>query len=273
MPIDKWRDFAPGASAPATWPDGIESLLGNYVSPNFSVVRSGSNTVNVLAGTTNGDQRTIAIQGSPRWITSPVSATHPGGGAGVHDIWACCTADSFGSSSGPPPQETDTTTRSFTLKITTAGTPSGSGGEALFRRIGTLVWDGSQILSVVPLLGIRPVFEIGHTWAVAGEVRVPSGFADVIPAIWVPVLTGQTVKVKRVHCSIDSGTSATFKLQLGGTDISGLTGIVATTTGAGVDVALATPLALNNNSQLRPVVTAVSATPINLSVTAVLEHS
>lgn len=144
--MDQWRNFAPGASAPATWPDGIESLLGNYSSPGLLMKRFGSAQVTLTAGGSS-QAATLAVQGSPRWITATATATHPGGSAGIYKIYACCTADSFGSAAGPPIQETDTTTRSFTLKIT-SGTPSGTGGEALSRQIGVCHWDGSAITGV-----------------------------------------------------------------------------------------------------------------------------
>lgn len=146
---DQWRDFAPGVGFPATWTDGIEQLIGNYASPNLVVDSPTTTTVRVAAGS-SADTRSLAIQGSPRWITADATASHPGGAAGTHDVWACCTADSFGSG-GSPPAETDTTTRAFTLKVTTAGTPSGSGGEALYRKIARVIWDGAAIVAVVPV--------------------------------------------------------------------------------------------------------------------------
>lgn len=119
-------------------------------------------------------------------------------------------------------------------------------------------------------VGLLQVVELGQSLAIAGEIRVPSGQVDVIPQFFVPVLTGQTVKLKRVRYSIAAGTSCTFKIQRNGADATGFTGMAATTTPAETDPA---DITLANNDRLQVVVTAVSGTPQNLSVTLVLEHS
>lgn len=159
MTLLQWRDFSPNVKLPATWTDGIEKALGNYVSPNWSIDQASTTQVRVKAGT-GVDARAIMIQGSPRWIEADATAT-VSGGAAVVPVYACCTADSFGSAAGPPVTETDTTTRTFTLK---AGTPSGSGGEALSRKVADVVWDGAKITGVLPYLGPHLIGDYQPLW-------------------------------------------------------------------------------------------------------------
>jgi hypothetical protein len=147
MSLDQWRNFAPNQKLPATWTDGIEQLLSNYVSPNFVIDQPTDTTLRVKAGT-GPDARTLAIQGKPRWNEADVSAT-VSGAAGTITVYAVSTAESFGSATGPPVQETDTTTRSFTLKAN--GAPSGSGGEAISRVVAIVAWDGARITGVTQL--------------------------------------------------------------------------------------------------------------------------
>lgn len=150
----KWRNFAPGDPLPSTWTDGIEELVSALIGSNTRLEIPTSTTLRIPAGA-GDDQVTIAIDGSPRWITANITATHPGGSAGTYKVWAIATADSFGTDGNG--NETDTTTRSFGLKITTsASTPSGSGSEAIYRQIGTCEWDGAAITSVTQTVGTGP---------------------------------------------------------------------------------------------------------------------
>lgn len=114
--------------------------------------------------------------------------------------------------------------------------------------------------------------ELGHTFAVGGEVRVPVGQVDVIPGLYVPVLANQTVKLKRVRYAITAGTSATVKVQRNAVDITGLTGLAATSTVAETSPS-GGPVTLANNDKFQVIVTAVSATPQNMTVTLVFEHA
>ena len=113
---------------------------------------------------------------------------------------------------------------------------------------------------------VAPV--VPHTWAVGADVRVPSGDTDYLPPMFVPVPAGWSVTLTRARHRINSGTSATVKLQKNGVDIAGFTGIVvgaaATTDGADATFADGDMLAL--------VVTAVVGTPRNMSFTVYLEY-
>lgn len=110
----------------------------------------------------------------------------------------------------------------------------------------------------------------GHTFAVAGNVAVPSGDIDFVNPLFVPVATGRVVKLAKCRYKINSGTSATCKLQINGVDATGFTGIVVTTTTAETNP---TDILLADGDRIALVVTAVSGTPVNLSFTIVLEHT
>lgn len=112
---------------------------------------------------------------------------------------------------------------------------------------------------------------VPHTWAVAGEVKVPAGDNDVIPGFFVPTLAaGQTVRLMQARYKIGAGTSATVKLQKNGADITGFTGISVTTT-AGTTTPTAVTLAAGDFIQ--PIVTAVSGTPQNMTFSVALEYA
>lgn len=100
---------------------------------------------------------TISINGKPRWIEADVTAT-VSGGAGVKDVWVTSAADSF-SYTGD--DEIDGTDHSFALKV--GSTPSGSGAETNFRKVGEVDWDGSKIT------GLRQSFGNGAMVHVLGQ--------------------------------------------------------------------------------------------------------
>lgn len=108
-----------------------------------------------------------------------------------------------------------------------------------------------------------------HTWAIPGEVKVPSGDTDFIVPFFVPVISGATVRIASVRYKINSGTSVTCKVQKNGVDATGLTGLSATTTAATTDPA---DITLADGDQLALVVTAVSGTPKNLTFTIFVEY-
>lgn len=146
----KWRDFSPGGPLPATWTDNIEELLSTYVSPNFALTRASATTVQVVASAGTG-QVGIAVASSPRYNAATVTAAHPGGAEGLYDVYVTATADAFHTNASA--QEVDDTTRTFGLKILATGsTPSGSGAEALYRRVAQVYWDGAAIQDVRPLI-------------------------------------------------------------------------------------------------------------------------
>jgi hypothetical protein len=109
-----------------------------------------------------------------------------------------------------------------------------------------------------------------QTYTIAGEIKVPSGDTDFINPFFISLPTGQTGQIVACRYKINSGTSATIKLQKNGTDITGFTSISVTTTAASTTP---TAVSISNNDQINLVVTAVSGTPKNLSVTIFIEYT
>lgn len=110
---------------------------------------------------------------------------------------------------------------------------------------------------------------IPHTWVTPNAVTVPSGTTDLIPPMLVTIPAGKTAKLLSVRYAIAGGTSATIKLQRNGADITGYTGLSATTTPAQANAADVT---LADGDRLQPIVTAVSGSPVGLSVSIVIEY-
>lgn len=110
---------------------------------------------------------------------------------------------------------------------------------------------------------------VPHTWALKGVIAVPVGDTDYIPPMFVPVPSGRTAKLVAVRYRINAGTSATFKLQVNGSDATGFTALSATTTSATTNPA---DVSLADGDALAMVVTAVSGSPFNMTVTAYLEY-
>jgi hypothetical protein len=110
---------------------------------------------------------------------------------------------------------------------------------------------------------------IPHTFAVGGDIVVPSGDTDYIPPFFVNVPSGKLVNLVSCRHRINSGTSATVKVQRNGVDVTGFTGISVTTTATTTNPA---DIAIANNDMIAIVVTAISGTPRSLSFTLFLEY-
>lgn len=110
----------------------------------------------------------------------------------------------------------------------------------------------------------------GHTFAIAGDVVVAVGDLDYVVPFFIPEATGRTVKIVKAFYRINSGTSATVKLQNNGVDITGYTGIAVTTTTSTTDPA---DVNVVDRDLIALVVTGVSGSPKNLTFTVVLEHT
>jgi len=112
-------------------------------------------------------------------------------------------------------------------------------------------------------------YRVGHTYAVGGEIKVASGDTDFINPFYVSLASGQSAVLAKCRYRINTSSSnATFKLQQNGGDITGYTGLTATDTSTETD---ATDVTLSDNDLLAVVVTAVSGTPKNFSVTIFLD--
>lgn len=110
---------------------------------------------------------------------------------------------------------------------------------------------------------------IGHTYAIPGEIKVPSGDTDFICPFFIHVPAGDEYVIVKTTYKINSGTSVTAKLQKNGSDITGYTGISITTTTASTTVSST----LADGDKIALVVTAVSGIPKNMSFTIFIEYS
>lgn len=128
----------------------------------------------------------------------------------------------------------------------------------------------SGATGAVTVNAAEKVHRLGHTWAVPGEIAVPSGDTDYIVPFFVSLATGQTAALVKARYRINSGTSVTCKLQKNGVDVTGYTGISVTGTTAETDAA---DVSLADNDLLALVVTAVAGTPKNMTVTVFIEHT
>lgn len=106
--------------------------------------------------------------------------------------------------------------------------------------------------------------KVSHTFAIGGEIKIPSGDDDFIP----PFFIASPGSLIAARYKINSGTSVTLKIQKNGTDV--LTGLSVTKTAATNDFA---DIATAAGDQIGIVVTAVSGTPKNLSFTIYVSYS
>lgn len=114
------------------------------------------------------------------------------------------------------------------------------------------------------------VFYTTLTWAIPGAIAVPSGDTDFIVPTFVSEGANEVVVLDKIRYKINSGTSVTFKMQVNGSDATGFTSLSCTTTAATTDPS---DVSLTDLDVLVPVVTAVSGSPKNMTVTAFLKHT
>jgi len=118
--------------------------------------------------------------------------------------------------------------------------------------------------------GLSKTIILPYPYTPMGEIKVPSGDTDYLPPFFVIAPAGQTVKLISVRHRINSGTSATVKVQKNGSDLTGFTGISVTTT-----TTLTNPSdqTLSDGDMIQPIVTAVSGTPKNMTFELILEYT
>ncbi len=111
--------------------------------------------------------------------------------------------------------------------------------------------------------------QITHTFAVAGEIKVPSGATDFIPPMYIGIPEGQITELVGVNKKIQSGTSVTFDVRVNGVAPAGWANLTANTT---LDNDRPASVELDDGDEIAIVVTAVSGTPKNLSVSLLVNH-
>lgn len=122
----------------------------------------------------------------------------------------------------------------------------------------------------------RHTFRVPHTWAIAGGIKTDTTTNYLIPMI-VDSVAGQVTKFVSFRALIHSGTNAAIKFQkstaaknyTGWTDITDANGTVLTT-GLSVDF---TDVQLSAGDAIRPVVTSVSSTPKDMTISIYLEYT
>jgi peptidoglycan/xylan/chitin deacetylase (PgdA/CDA1 family) len=155
--------------------------------------------------------------------------------------------------------------------------------EEVVEHIRTLQEEGNgiEVLTMADAMGAIPgsapagagegeTFRETKVFTIPDEIHVPAGDIDFIPPFFISLGPTQTAKVIKVIHRLNSGTSATFKLQKNGSDLTGFTGIEAkpetqTTDPADQEIA--------DGDRLAMVVTAVSGAPKNLTVAVVIEYT
>jgi microcystin-dependent protein len=151
-----------------------EMLSGAAI--NFEVVLLNSTTVQVPAGVGHDQvSLSIGVVAQYRYVTSPVDRAHPGGAAGIYDMYATSAAND--PTTGVPVGGS----YAFALAIVAAAaTPV---GVSLYRKVGHLTWDGSAITSLVQDAGpaarsdprFGGVVPIGGTISYGGGGDPPGG--------------------------------------------------------------------------------------------------
>lgn len=178
--MPKWRDFSPGDPIPATWADGLEEMLSDYVGGNFRLTKApnANNVVQVEAGGAVGQVGLALFSGGewrPRWATATKTIAHPGGAAGTYPVYAVGYEDSFGTD-GDGNETNTTTSMEFGLVI---GAPSGAGAQAISRQVGVVQWDGARIMDVQQIVALNDGWDPGDTKFTFAEIvpgREPIGW-------------------------------------------------------------------------------------------------
>jgi hypothetical protein len=114
------------------------------------------------------------------------------------------------------------------------------------------------------------IYRYGHTWAISGEIKVPSGNVDFINSFYVSFVAGQSAVLSQARHRINIGTSVTCKIQKNGSDVTEFTGISVTQTSVTTNPA---DVSLADGDRLALVVTGVSGTPQNLSFTLFIDYT
>ena len=164
--MSKYRDLERAVDTiPESWTDALQEFIGTFAS-HFRLELATSTSLKIAGGSDNA-QVGIGINGKWRYNAADVTAAHPGGGAGEHDVYVTASANSFSETPSP---DTDNTVYSFGMEIRTSGTPS----TTHYRKIGTVIWNGSAITEIKQTVGSlyqQADVKIGTTVALLGQGR------------------------------------------------------------------------------------------------------
>lgn len=170
--MGKHRDLDTGNALPASWTDGIQEFISTIT--QAQVVRVDNTTLKVPAGAGAG-LKALGFGGPWRYNVADATAAHPGGGAGVYDVLAVASANSFENPPNPGQTDVDDTDYTFGLKITVhdvAATGSYNGNPiTLQRKLAEIDWDGAAIAKIRPVDGVR---ESAGDFTVGGQLIIPT---------------------------------------------------------------------------------------------------
>jgi hypothetical protein len=117
-----------------------------------------------------------------------------------------------------------------------------------------------------------------HGFTIGGTVIVPANNTtdvNVAPGKFLDFAPGEVVTIVKVRYKVHSGTSATFKFQRNGVDISPWplsgSGSIAASTTSNVQT-LASPISVSAGDYVQLIVTAISGTPTGLAATLYTSH-
>lgn len=135
---------------PSWWANAIQRFIST-LAVRFRVTRASDTSVAVVASANDGAV-TIAIEGKWRWIEATVSRAHPGGAAGAYPLFVTAADNDIVNLPDPG---TDNTPYAFALAITAPGNtpPIVAGVVDIFREVGTVLWDGAQIVGIRQSVG------------------------------------------------------------------------------------------------------------------------
>jgi hypothetical protein len=101
---------------PSFWANAIQRFLSTYAA--LDITKATDNSIEIVGGT-DEDASVLGIDGKWRWNEVTVSRAHPGGAAGIYDIFAVTKANDIENA---PQPFTDNTVYSYSLRIVPTGT-------------------------------------------------------------------------------------------------------------------------------------------------------
>ena len=119
------------------------------------------------------------------------------------------------------------------------------------------------------ILGTTLTWEDTKTFVIPDTVAVAVGDVNFLPPQYLSISSDQAVQIIGVRAAINSGTSATVSLNQNGSGVTGLTAVVVTPTPTTTSI---TPVSVADGDVLALVVSAISGTPKNMSVSVIFQH-
>lgn len=151
--MPKHRDLNRGDVFPASFVKASQEFIGTDAI-NFRLTPANATTLRGVAGASD-DQAALGIDGLWRYRAANHDVAHPGGAAGVYEIYAVASANEF---TNAPVVDTDNTDYNWYLQILPTGnlpagnTPAGKPIVA-YRKVGEVDWSGTQITGIRQFVG------------------------------------------------------------------------------------------------------------------------